>query len=113
MTAAETRLFEKSSVQVVQIWADLKMLLGTLGSVTYEIKKTSIHCMKTSGILGIHPKKSWLDVNIVLDRSLTGLVDCKVEQVSKNRYHNEVRLKEKDDIIGISEFVKESFMKGK
>lgn len=113
MTEEESRLFEKSSTQVVEVWLELKAMLGTLGRVGYEFKKTSIHCMKTAAFLGVHPKKNWLDLNIVLDRTLYGIVECKVEQVSKKRFHNEIRLKMKEEIQGIAEFIKESFLKGK
>ncbi len=45
--------------------------------------------MKAFG--GVHPKKHWLDFNLVSVKPLNDKRITKVEQVSKNRYHNNFR----------------------
>ena len=70
----------------------------TLGKVTVEPKKTSIHVKNRAAFLGVHPKKRWLDINIVTDAPIKSAKILKTEQVSKSRYHNMVRIGSEKDI---------------
>jgi hypothetical protein len=71
----------------------------SLGPVVEENKKTSAHIVAGKGaFLGVHPRSDGLLVNIVLDRELGGERVAKREQVSKSRYHNEVRIFSPQDI---------------
>lgn len=69
-----------------------------MGDYNIEVKKTSLHITHGSAFLGIHPKKNWLDLNIVLNHELKDPLVRKNEQVSKFRWHNEVRLSRSTDI---------------
>src|ERR1700722_3904181 len=71
----------------------------TLGPITEEQKKTSVHIVAGKGaFLGLHPRSDSLLLNIVLDHALTSDRLSKVEQVSKSRYHNELKLRNENDI---------------
>lgn len=48
---------------------ELMRLLDSLGKYKTEQKRTSIHVVRDRAFVGIHPKKSYLGVNVVLDRS--------------------------------------------
>ena len=61
-------------------------------------KKTSLHLVNTSGFAGIHPRKSFLYLNVRLDRPLQSERVAKSEQVSKNRYHNEIKMITPDEV---------------
>jgi hypothetical protein len=54
----------------------------------------------SSGFAGIHPRKSYLYLNLRLDRALDSPRVARLEQVSKNRWHNEIRLDHPDQIDG-------------
>ncbi len=69
----------------------MKMLYGFLdkiGEYKIEQKKTSIHITNGRAFIGLHPKKSYLGVNIVLNRPKASPAADKVEQVSANRFHH-------------------------
>ena len=91
-------LFAGKDAVVRATYDRLLEVLRTLGPFQEEPKKTSIHLVTTSGFAGVHPRKSFLYLNLRLDRPLHGDRIAKSEQVSKNRYHNEVKLSTPDEI---------------
>jgi hypothetical protein len=91
-------LFSGKDAVVRAIYDRLLVVLRTLGPFQEEPKKTSIHLVTTSGFAGVHPRKSFLYLNLRLDRALHGDRIARSEQVSKNRYHNEVKLFAPDQI---------------
>ena len=95
--AAVARLFGSGDPAVCATYDRLLVALAELGSFTEEPKKTSIHLVRTSGFAGIHPRKRSLMLNLRLDHPLTSPRAARVEQVSKNRYHNEVKLERPED----------------
>ena len=66
----------------------LMSLLEKIGEHTVEPKKESIHVVHGRAFVGIHPKKSYIGVNIVLDKRKVLPKADKVEQVSLNRFHH-------------------------
>jgi len=62
------------------------------GPFQEEPKKTSIHLMRTVGFAGVHPRKSYVYLNIRTDYPIASPRIAKTEQVSKNRFHNELKL---------------------
>jgi hypothetical protein len=72
----------------------------TKSNIKYELefKGTSIHIVAKSAFLGVHFMKSALVLNIVLDHAIDSSRMHKVEQISKNRFHNEVRLSSLDQV---------------
>jgi hypothetical protein len=114
MTSEENILFGKSSKDVIDMYSKIKKILNDFGSITYEVKKSSVHCVKNVAFVGLHPKKAVLDLNIVLNRSLNGAFNSKTEQVSKNRFHNEIRIINPRQInAGLIKVLKESYLMSK
>lgn len=99
-TLAQDALFVGKDASVRAIYDRLIDALQDIGPFQAEPKKTSIHLVRASGFAGVHPRKSFLYLNIRLDRALQGERIAKSEQVSKNRYHNEVKLTSPDDVDG-------------
>ncbi len=94
----ETDLFDKSPT-TRELHDYLLEQLRELGPVVEETKKTSAHIVAGNGaFLGVHPRASGLLINIVLDHRLADSRISKCEQVSKSRYHNEVRISRREDI---------------
>lgn len=73
-------------------------VLGTIGPFRVEAKKTSIHLVRTSGFAGVHPRRRSLTLNLRTDQPIASPRIAKVEQVSRNRYHNEIKLKSPESI---------------
>lgn len=80
--------FKSYPPEISELYEELLAILKGIGSYKAEVKKTSIHLVSTKGFAGVHPKKSYLGVNLVLSRSKTDPPADKVEQVSKNRFHH-------------------------
>ncbi|MCA9390076.1 DNA replication protein DnaC [candidate division WWE3 bacterium] len=91
-------LISSSEQNVQDIYEVLIKKVHALGDITIEEKKTSIHVKARSAFLGIHPKKKFLDINIVTANPIDAPRVKKTEQVSANRFHNEVRLENVDQI---------------
>ena len=91
-------LFLGKDEQVQSTYHRLLVALHALGPFEVEPKKTSIHLVRTVGFAGVHPRKSYLILNLRTASALTSPRITKSEHVSKNRFHNEVKLTSPHDI---------------
>src|SRR5215212_8696033 len=91
-------LFVGKDQVVSDTYNRLLAVLGELGSFTVEPKKTSLHLVNKVGFAGVHPRKSHMYLNLRTQRPLESPRIAKREQVSKSRYHNEVKLETPDDV---------------
>ncbi len=66
----------------------LVALLDSIGKYQTEQKKDSIQIVRDRAFIGIHPKKNYLGVNVVLNRPKASPAADKVEQVSANGFHH-------------------------
>ncbi len=80
---------------VASLRQNLIALLDAIGTYKTEPKKDSIHIVRDRAFVGIHPKKSYLGVNVVLNRAKASPAADKVEQVSANRFHHYYKLTDK------------------
>jgi hypothetical protein len=71
-----------------ELYRLLLSLLDSIGTYSVEHKNNSIHIVRERAFVGVHPKKSYLGINIVLDRSKASPPASKVEKVSANRFHH-------------------------
>ncbi|MGA7161946.1 MAG: DUF5655 domain-containing protein [Bacteroidota bacterium] len=71
-----------------ELYTELLSLLKKVGTFKTEHKKESIHVLHGRAFVGIHPKKSYLGVNIVLEKGEASPKAEKVEQVSSHRFHH-------------------------
>jgi hypothetical protein len=85
-------LFAGKDPVVREIYGRLLQAIGAIGPFREEPKKTSIHLVRTSGFAGAHPRKSALILNLRTDYPIDSPRIAKREQVSKSRWHNEVKL---------------------
>lgn len=85
-------LFSDREPVVREIYDRVMRTLAKVGPVNVEPKKTSIHLVRATSFAGAHPKKAWLDLTIRTDKPLKSARVRAQEQVSKNRWHQDVRL---------------------
>lgn len=83
---------------IEELHKQLLALLKKIGKFELELKKESIHVVYGRAFVGIHPKKSYLGVNLVLDKSETSPKADKVEKVSANRFHHYFRIESKQQM---------------
>jgi len=95
---------------VDDLQAALMQLLRSIGPYKGERKKASIHIVQGRAFVGIHPKKSYLGVNIVLDYAKAVPSANKVERVSANRFHHFYKITEKRELNkSFSRLLKEAY----
>ncbi len=95
---ATAALFTGKDPVVYAIYERLLDAIQPWGPFTAEAKKTSIHLVRTSGFAGVHPRNNYLYLNLRLDYPLVGPRIAKIEPVSKNPWHNEIRLDTPDEV---------------
>jgi Domain of unknown function (DUF5655) len=62
------------------------------------VKKTSIHLVRSSAFAGVHPRKAHLLITIKAAAPISSGSFVKSEQVSKNRWHLDVKVAVAGDI---------------
>ena len=96
--AALDALFANKDPAVRAAYDKVVSSLAKLGPVKVEPKKTSIHLVRETSFAGAHPKKAWLDLTIRSDKPIKSARVRAQEQVSKNRWHQDVRLASAADV---------------
>ena len=91
-------LFAGKDAVVRDIYDRLLAALAELGPFQEEPKKTSIHLVRDAGFAGVHPRKSYIYLNLRTDHAIESARISKTEQVSKNRYHNEIKIASPDEV---------------
>jgi Domain of unknown function (DUF5655) len=81
---------------IEELQKELMLLLERIGDFKVEPKKGSIHIVHGRAFVGIHPKKSYLGVNVVLDKNKAFPRADKIEQVSLNRFHHFFKIESKE-----------------
>lgn len=95
---AAAALFAASDPVVSAIYRHVLAALSGVGPFREEAKKASIHLVRTTGFAGVHPRRRSLTLNLRLTEPLSSSRVAKVEQVSKHRYHNEIKLERPEQV---------------
>lgn len=104
--------FEKIQSNPVSysIYTALIKYLDTLGKYSVEKKKSSLHIVKERAFLGVHPRSNGLLINIVTDKPIKNGLIHKSEQVSANRYHNEIVVSDTSELNKtVQDWIKEAY----
>ena len=81
-----------------QLYKELLAAMKPIGPFGEEVKKTSIHLVRGSSFAGVHPRKQYLLLTIKAEKPIRSARISKAEQVSKNRWHLDVKLAASKDI---------------
>ncbi|MFZ0548446.1 MAG: DUF5655 domain-containing protein [Candidatus Promineifilaceae bacterium] len=83
---------------VREIYDKLMARLANFGGVDARPKKSSIHLTHRTDFAGVHPRKAYLNLEFKTERPIDHPRIKKSEQVSRNRYHNTVRLDSPEEV---------------
>jgi hypothetical protein len=72
--------------------------IKAIGPFQIETKKTSIHLTRKSAFAGVHPRKQLLILTVKSDHPIDSERIAKAEQVSKSRWHLDLRVAASSDI---------------
>lgn len=75
-----------------EVYARLLAAARALGPLGVEEKKTCVHLVRRAAFAGVHPRKAGVLVTLKTDEPLEGSRVRKVEQASRNRFHNDLVL---------------------
>jgi len=81
-----------------QLYDELLAALRPMGPFQEEVKKASIHLVRGSAFGGVHPRKGHVILTIKAAEPIQSSRICKTEQMSKNRWHLDVKVGTADDI---------------
>jgi hypothetical protein len=95
---AASELLSEREPQVRAIYTRLINALAPIGSFEQDAKKTSIHLVHGTAFAGVHPRAKGILLNIRTAAPIVSPRVRKLEQVSRNRCHNEILLETPDDV---------------
>ena len=81
-----------------QLYKELLAAIKPIGPYRAEVKKTSIHLVRNSAFAGVHPRKAYLLLTVKSAKAMRSPRIVKSEQISKNRWHLEVKLAAAEEI---------------
>ena len=90
--------FEGKAPVVREIYDRLIKALKGFGPISEEPKKTSIHIVNRTALIGVATRKDYLILTIKSDRQLKSSRIHKSDQVSARRFHHEVKLTSPTDV---------------
>jgi hypothetical protein len=96
MTQSENALTSASST-AQNLYCSLLASLGPMGPFQEELKKTSVHLVRGSAFAGVQLRREYLIVTIKSEKPIRSARITKGEQVSKHRWHNEVKISSEAD----------------
>jgi len=80
------------------VYARLLKTVEGLGPVVEERGERSVLLRSRGGFLGVHPKRHWLDLQIVTDHPIRADRVTKVDPISARRFHVHVRLVTENEV---------------
>jgi hypothetical protein len=98
MTTDRENALRTASPEAVRLYRSLRAALRPIGAFREEVKKTSVHLVRGSAFVGVHFRSSHLLVTIKAAAPIDSPRIVKVEQVSKNRWHCEVKVSAETEI---------------
>src|SRR3954468_12475874 len=91
-------VFEGKEPQVKAIYERLVNALKVFGAVKEAPKQTSIHLEKNSGFAGVHPRKSYINLEFRTDYKIDDLRIVRHQQLSARRFEHTVKLDDENAI---------------
>jgi len=80
------------------LYNELLAAVTPIGPFQKEVKKTSIHLVRGSAFVGVHPRKEHLLLTIKAEKPIQSARISKTEQVSKNRWHLDLKIASNKEI---------------
>lgn len=91
-------LFEGKAPELRATYEQLVQQLRQFGEVKVAPKQTSIHLEKNSGFAGVHPRKTYFNLEFRTDYKIDDPRITRVQQLSARRFEHTVKLERTQDI---------------
>jgi hypothetical protein len=83
---------------LLELYQHLVTALRKFGPINEAPKQTSIHLEKTSGFAGVHPRKSYINLEFRTDYEIDHPRIARKLQLSARRFEHTVKLERESDI---------------
>lgn len=90
--------FADKPLQVRATYDRLLTELRKFGTVKESAKQTSIHLEKNSGFAGVHPRKTYFNLEFRTDYKIDNPRITRTQQLSARRFEHTVKLEHESDI---------------
>ncbi len=91
-------LFEGKAPQLRATFDHLVKQLEQFGEIKVAPKQTSIHLEKNSGFAGVHPRKTYFNLEFRTDYKIDHPRITRVQQLSARRFEHTVKLENESDV---------------
>ena len=98
MKTNEMTLFDNKESEVYRTYQKIIAIARQFGPVELDRRRNSILLKNANEFGGVHPKKHYIDVDVVTNRPLRRNQIVKLEQVSANRFKNYFRFGSREEI---------------
>lgn len=98
MTSSGGSVLAGSSPEAIHLYRSLLAAIRPLGEFGEDVKKTSVHLTRKSTFAGVHFRRSYLILVIKTISPIDSARIVKVEQVSKKRWHCELKVASESEI---------------
>ena len=99
-THSVDHLFEGKVPQLRATFDCLVSELRRFGEIKVAPKQTSIHLEKNSGFAGVHPRKTYFNLEFRTDYKIDDPRITRVQQLSARRFEHTVKLERESDVDG-------------
>src|SRR5258708_34345978 len=91
-------LFEGKAPELQTTFNLLVQKLQQFGEVRVSPKQTSIHLEKNSGFAGVHPRKTYFNLEFRTDYKIDAPRIVRVQQLSARRFEHTVKVEKTSDV---------------
>ncbi|MCB9451890.1 MAG: hypothetical protein H6672_10650 [Anaerolineaceae bacterium] len=91
-------LFEGKAPELRSTFDHLIKQLRQFGDVKVAPKQTSIHLEKNSGFAGVHPRKTYFNLEFRIDHEIDNPRITRMQQLSARRFEHTVKLETESDV---------------
>lgn len=90
--------FADKPPQVRAAYDRLLIELRKFGTVKEAAKQTSIHLEKNSGFAGVHPRKTYFNLEFRTDYKIDDPRITRTQQLSARRFEHTIKLEQENDV---------------
>jgi hypothetical protein len=98
MSSPQPDALSAAGPEARELYRNLLEAVAALGPFREEIKRTAVHLVRSSAFIGVHPRKRYLILTVKSDTPVRSRRVFRSEQVSRDRYHLEIKVAAAADI---------------
>src|SRR5579885_2323819 len=98
MAESVDRVFEGKLPELQGLFDHLLAELAKIGEIKISPKQTSIHLEKNGGFAGVHPRKTYFNLEFRTDYRIDDPLITRVQQLSARRFEHTIKVQQTSDV---------------